>query len=269
MSRPTPRRPSRTTTPKPRRIAGRDDAAPEPTTPAAAAEQAPAAPAAPSAPASPAAPPPKVPPKRPVAKDPDPDDAKASAASGTGRTSTLLALLGILVLVLVLQCGWFVWNSVRDVKVAADTPSEKSSDDAEIAVPSDTPVVLNQLATQEGVQAAADAAELMFARNWESYDEGVDNAVSLMTEEFADEYRATTDDVKQEFVEKKTQVEVRVVAQSVVRANDSELEALLFLNQYVFRGKGDHGDSTYTPYRALVTMVHTDEGWLVDGVDTK
>ena len=136
-------------------------------------------------------------------------------------------------------------------------------------MPSDTPVVLNQLATQEGVQAAADAAEIMFARNWESYDEGVDNAVSLMTDEFADEYRATTDDVKQEFVEKKTQVEVRVVAQSVVRANETELEALLFLNQYVFRGKGDNGNSTYTPYRALVTMVHTDEGWLVDGVDTK
>ena len=62
---------------------------------------------------------------------------------------------------------------------------------------------------------------------------------------------------------------MRVVAQSVVRANDAELEALLFLNQYVFRGEGENAKSTYTPYRALVTMVHTDEGWLVDGVDTK
>jgi Mce-associated membrane protein len=62
---------------------------------------------------------------------------------------------------------------------------------------------------------------------------------------------------------------VRVVAQSVVRANLTELEALVFLNQYVFRGEGDDAESTYTPYRALVTMVHTDKGWLVDGVDTK
>lgn len=262
MSRPTPRRPSRTTTSRPRKIAGRDEAPAEPT-----ASATPAAPASPKHDATPPAPP--KPPRRPVAKGPD-EPADGSAAAAAGRTSTLLAVLGVLVLALVLQCGWFVWNAVRDVEVAtASSSTDDEKDDESIEVPSGKPVVLNQLAVQEGVDAAASAAQVMFARNWKSYDEGVDDAVALMTDEFGEEFRATTEDVRQEFVRKKTEVQVRVVAQSVVRANETELEALIFLNQYVFRGEGEGAKSTYTPYRALLTMVHTDNGWLVDGVDTK
>ncbi len=260
MSRSTPRRPSRTSTPRPRKIAGREDA------PSESADETSAA-ATPVEGAAP--PPPPKPPRRPVAERPDePDDETTPAGAGT--TSTLLAVLGVLVVVLALQCGWFVVNAVRDVEVGATSSStDDASDDAPIAVPDGKPVVLNQLAVQEGVEAAAAAAEAMFARNWENYDEGVENAVALMTEGFGEEFRTTTEDVRQEFVRKETEVQVRVVAQSVVRANDTELEALIFLNQYVFRGEGEDSKSTYTPYRALVTMVHTTEGWLVDGVDTK
>jgi Mce-associated membrane protein len=263
MSHPTPRRPSRTTTSRPRKIAGRDEAPAETTTSAA-----PASPAAPEKDATPPTPP--KPPRRPVAKGPD-EPADSSAPAGAGRTSTLLAVLGVLVLALVLQCGWFVWNAVRDVEVetASSSADDERDDDTSIEVPSGRPVVLNQLAVQEGVDAAASAAQVMFARNWKSYDEGVDNAVALMTDEFGEEFRTTTEDVRQEFVRKQTEVQVRVVAQSVVRANETELEALIFLNQYVFRGEGKDAKSTYTPYRALLTMVHTGNGWLVDGVDTK
>ena len=59
---------------------------------------------------------------------------------------------------------------------------------------------------------------------------------------------------------------MRVVAQGVVHATRTEVQALLFLNQYVSK---DGGDTTYTPYRALVTVVHTDRGWLVSDLDTK
>ena len=56
------------------------------------------------------------------------------------------------------------------------------------------------------------------------------------------------------------------VAQGVVHATRTEVQALVFLNEYVSK---DGGDTTYTPYRALVTVVHTDRGWLVSGIDTK
>ena len=46
-----------------------------------------------------------------------------------------------------------------------------------------------------------------------------------------------------------------MVAQGVVHATRTEVQALVFLNQYVSK---DAGDTTYTPYRVLVTVVHTD-----------
>jgi Mce-associated membrane protein len=44
------------------------------------------------------------------------------------------------------------------------------------------------------------------------------------------------------------------------------VQALVFLNYYVSK---NGGDTTYTAYRALVTVVHTDRGWLVSGIETK
>jgi Mce-associated membrane protein len=258
MSRDTPRRPSRITTPKPRKIAGRNSTSDEPTGSA-------------RPPGS------GQPPKPPVAKPPPPaDDAEptASALASPKATRILLVLIACFAVLLVLQGVWFlVHNRENDDRAdaawAAASESQEGDEDGPIPVPSGRPVILSQLAVQEGVEAAAGAAQIMFARDWESYDDGVDNAVTLMSEDFAKEYRATTDDVRQEFIAKKTEVQVRVVAQSVVRANDAELEALIFLNQYIFRGEGKDATNTYTPYRAVITMVHTDKGWLVDGLQTQ
>ena len=52
----------------------------------------------------------------------------------------------------------------------------------------------------------------------------------------------------------------------MIRASSTQVEALLFLNQYVTKaGK----DTSYTPYRALVTVVDTEQGWLVSDFETK
>ena len=37
-----------------------------------------------------------------------------------------------------------------------------------------------------------------------------------------------------------------MVGQGVVRANDTELQALVFLNQYVIRGEGEDAETTRT-----------------------
>ena len=51
-----------------------------------------------------------------------------------------------------------------------------------------------------------------------------------------------------------------------MHATRTEVQALVFLNHYVSK---DAGDTTYTPYRVLVTVLHTDRGWLVSALDTK
>lgn len=275
MSKPAPRRPSRTSTPKPRKIAGRD-VPPAAAEPAAEESTSPSPSLSVSKPSKASkaskAPTPAKPPSRPAGDDED--RSRASALGSLGATRMLLVLVAVLAVLLALQGGWFYFHEkenddrAEQAQVAAQADDDAGEDEP-IAVPSGRPVVLNQLAVQEGVDAAAAAAQIMFARSWKTYDDGVDDAVKLMTVPFAEEYRATTDDVRREFIAKKTEVQVRVVAQSVVRANDTELEALIFLNQYIFRGQGENARTTYTPYRAVLTMVHTDSGWLVDGVDTK
>ena len=88
-----------------------------------------------------------------------------------------------------------------------------------------------------------------------------------MTDTFAAKYRETAAGVRGEFVENRTEQEVRVVGQSVVQAS-SEKVAGADLPRPV-RHPGRRRAPASTPYRALVTMVHTDNGWLVDGIETQ
>jgi len=117
-----------------------------------------------------------------------------------------------------------------------------------------------------GVDAAAKAAEKILTRSYQDYDKQVDEATALMTPTFAKQFRQTAGDVEQQFVEDKTDQQARVVAQGIVHATRTEVQALLFMNYYVSK---DGSDTTYTPYRVLVTMLHTDRGWLVSDLDTK
>ncbi len=61
-------------------------------------------------------------------------------------------------------------------------------------------------------------------------------------------------------------MQVEVAAAGVVSASENEVKALLFLNQYVTT---DGKDTSYTPYRALVTVVDTEQGWLVSDIETQ
>lgn len=184
--------------------------------------------------------------------------------SGVGATRALAVaalLVGAFTIVVVADLG----PGAADTEEGPAAPTE----DGAIAVPSDHPVMLTGLAAREGVDAAAKAAVEIVSATFQDYDDGVDRAAALMTEDFAEEYRQTAEDVADEFVAQQTVVDARVVGQGVVRANDAELQALVFLNHYVTKGEKETARTAYTPYRALVTVVHTDNGWLVDDIDTK
>jgi Mce-associated membrane protein len=163
-------------------------------------------------------------------------------------TRVLVAVVAVLALA---AGGLFVWDALRD-------------DDR--AKPSAQPVVIGGDDATDAVAAAAEAAETLVATSYGDYDQQVDEATALMTDAFAEEYRQTAEDIKPDFVAAKTDIQARVVAQGIVHATRTEVQALVFLNQYVSK---DGGDTTYTPYRALVTVVHTDRGWLVSALDTK
>ena len=244
MTRQSPRRPStsRAPTSRPRRVAGQVEAD---ATPLVEPAETPAAKAL-------AEPPPVEPVENAEAEArAEPETGKPGlAALFDSRRAT--AVLVVLVLVLGLAAGGLLaWNHWHG------TPTTR---------PSSQPVVMDGDDVNAGVDAAAKAAQTIITRNYQTYDKQVDEATALMTPTFAKKYRETTDDIKQQFVEAKTDLQARVVAQGVVHATRTEVQALVFLNEYASK---NGGDTVYTPYRALVTVIHTDRGWLVSAIDTQ
>ena len=268
MSRPTPRRPasSRAATPRPRKLAGGR----APTQPDAPVDEPPVDEPPADEPSTDQQTVDEPPADEPGDLEPWPDEDPEPAPGEGGPalrsprvTRLLLVLVGVLALVLVLQSLWWLRHDSRD------EPEPSRSSEGSITVPEDRPVQPTELVVQAGVEAAAKAAQKIVSRTFQNYDAEVDAASALLTGSFADEYRQTTDDVREEFIARKTTVQARVVGQGVVRASDTELQALLFIDQYVITSTGKEPKTSRTPYRALLTMVNTDDGWLVQDMQTE
>lgn len=265
MTRPTPKRPisSRGGTTRPRKLAGQTSTEPtvaEPTVDEPVADE-PVAdePAAPTK-AAPATKPAR-PRKAPTAPD---TPAEAPVLESPRVTRMLLIILGVLVFLLLLEGLWFV----RHVWFV-DAPAEPSRATGAIAVPADRPIVEDELSWKEGADVAGRAMKAMLTRSFDTYDKDVDAATAFMTDSFARQFRDTTDSVKDQFIAKKAVMTADIQAQSVVRANDAELQALVFVDQSTTTSSGPSPKTVHSGYRALVTLVHTDEGWFVDRLDAK
>jgi Mce-associated membrane protein len=267
VSRPTPKRPtsSRAGTTRPRKLAGQastDPTVDDPTLADAPPADAPPADAPPADEPLADEPPADEPPTAPDAAADQP--AGGSVLDSPRVTRMLLSILGVLVLLLLLQAVWFarhIWF--------VDAPPEGSKATGAIAVPADRPVVEDELSWKEGADVAGRAMKAMLTRSFDSYDKDVDAATVLMTDSFAEQFRDTTDSVKDQFIAKKAVMSADVQAQAVVRANDAELQALVFVDQSTTTSAGPSPKTVHSGYRALVTLVHTDEGWFVDRLDAK
>jgi Mce-associated membrane protein len=192
------------------------------------------------------------PPVYQIDPSPEPPPPRGSAPFESRTTAIVLSVLLVLLLVaggLEVRYLWF-----------NDEPTESAA----------RPVVTGELSWRVAVEAAATSTEEILSTSYKNYDEQVEQATAKMTDTFADEYRQTSDDIKDQFVASETELQVEAVAQGVVRASSEEVQALLFLNQYVQK-KDENGQpkTDYAQYRALVTVVHTDHGWLVSKIETQ
>jgi hypothetical protein len=128
------------------------------------------------------------------------------------------------------------------------------------------PVVVGDIEAQSAVDVAATDAAAIFTTSWRSYDAHLARVTSLMTPDMAKRYRTTAAPVRTRVVGGQIDTTTRVAARGIVRAEPKEVLALLFLDQRTTTGGGP---PAYTVRRALVTMVHTDRGWLVANVQTR
>ena len=199
-------------------------------------------------------PPPEETPQEETAPPPEvdaPEEEKDESGPGLlARLNTTIALVVALVLVVALLVaeGLYLWASKPPVVSAS------------------RPVVTGEMAHRSAVDAASEAAREIVSIRYQDYDAEVESAADKMTDSFAAQYRRTAEDIRPEFVAAEKEVEVRVVVAGVVRASSEQVQALLFLDQYV-RTKGE--GTTVTPYRTLVTVNDTENGWLVSDIETK
>lgn len=244
---------SRHPTGRPRKVAGQAPSTPpedRPTTP-----EEPEQPEDPDAPGIPEVP--EAPPTAPEAREPAPEGSEESDRRAgrwaIGGPRTTLALV-VAVVVLAVVAALEVVYLVRD-----DEPTVSEA----------RPVVTGEMGHRAAVEAAARSTEEILSTSYKNYDEQVDQAAAKMTGAFAKEYRKTAEDIADRFTAARTELQVKVVGQGVHRASSEQVQALLFLDQYVQKASDGRPTTDYRQYRALVTVVHTDQGWLVSEIDTK
>jgi Mce-associated membrane protein len=175
--------------------------------------------------------------------------APSSTTEVTADRATLALMLAIVVLVAValLQVA-YLWGPLEDDPTVSGA----------------RPVLLSRAAERSATDTAAKAAVAFTQRSHGTYDEQVDEAAAMMTTDFEKQFRQTTDDARGPFIEAETQVTAEVAAQGVMTASEHQVEALVFLNQFTIR-KGE--ESVFTPYRLKVTLIDTEQGWLVSDVE--
>jgi Mce-associated membrane protein len=172
---------------------------------------------------------------------------------GLGGRRTTVALVAAVVVLLLVAAAEVVYLT-RDA-----TPTLSAG----------RPVVTGQLTHRAAVEAAARSTEEILSTGYEDYDEQVDQATAKMTDAFAEQYRQTSAGIRDSFLAAKTKLQVQAVAQGVVQASPAQVQALLFLDQYVEKTEKGQPRTDYRQYRALVTVVHTDQGWLVSNIETQ
>jgi Mce-associated membrane protein len=133
-------------------------------------------------------------------------------------------------------------------------------------VSAERPVVIGEIDAHTAVETAALDAAQIFTTSWRSYDAHLAAVSHLMTDAFAAQYRDSTAPVRARMVAARTRTSTKVAASGVMSAAADRVLALLFLEQRTTtRGQRP----SYDARRALVTMVHTDGGWLVANVQTR
>ncbi|MDO9497648.1 MAG: hypothetical protein Q7J48_18245 [Nocardioides sp.] len=240
-----PRRPTlgaRTPTARPRKVAGRPaGTGPEPTEPVEPVEpddvpaEMPAEPTEPTEPAE----------EREHHLQDWPDEEPPEPVHPRRRTAILVAVM-VLMAGLAAAEGWYLWGSEDPV------------------VSTQRPVVIGQVSVASAVDVAAKSAAQVTAWSYETYDADVESDAALLTDEFAEEFRATKEASREKVMSQKLAVTAEVAMQGVVRASPEQVVALVYLDQSATK---DGTQLELRQYTILVTVLRTDSGWLISKME--
>ena len=115
-------------------------------------------------------------------------------------------------------------------------------------------------------EAARGHAETILSYDHTTLDEDFAAALAVSTGEFAEQYRTTSESaVRETATETEAVVEAEAVAAGVVSAEPDRVVVLVFVNQTTTSNRLDTPQTDLN--RVRMTMVDTEQGWLVAGVD--
>lgn len=174
-----------------------------------------------------------------------PNEEPPEPAHPRRRTAILVAAI-VLLAGLGAAEGWYLWGSEDPV------------------VSTERPVVIGQVSIASAVDVAAKSASKVTAWSYETYDEDVDADAALLTDEFAEEFRATKEASREKVMSQKLAVTAEVAMQGVVRASPEQVVALVYLDQSATKNGTQLELRQYT---ILVTVLRTDSGWLISKME--
>lgn len=103
--------------------------------------------------------------------------------------------------------------------------------------------------------------------DYEQPDANLETVVAQSTPEFGDEYRSVASDLQSILAEGKGTAKGAVPYAGLVSLDDEKAVVAVFLDQEVHNVMVPEGRTDAS--RMLVTLVRSDDGWLLDGADAK
>ncbi|WP_433218035.1 hypothetical protein ACQP00_11370 [Dactylosporangium sp. CS-047395] len=117
------------------------------------------------------------------------------------------------------------------------------------------------VAVRQSTAAANAAAQAIFSYDYRSFDASVANGRTFTTGGFADEYAQTTGALKANAVAEQAIVRASVSATGVVSASPSQVELLVYVDQY--RRNANITGEKVDQNRVVLTMVPVGGAWKV------
>ena len=190
----------------------------------------------------------------------------AAPADGVLSRPRTTVVLGTVLAALVVVLSVLTWQLVDDDEPLAGDSWQFQGADKPFDPPAH-PMGVDYVEWRNASDATTNAVLDILTVDWKTYDEHLEAATKRMTDTWAEEYTRTADDTRAKFLDAKADYDFEVVGQSVITASATKVTALLFLNQYVYKGAGNDrvGPKVYQ-VRVIVEAVASGDEWLVNNL---
>lgn len=120
---------------------------------------------------------------------------------------------------------------------------------------------------QEAMDTAREYSVFLSSFDYQNLDANKDKIASMSTEEFAGTYRTMVDSLREVVADGQGQATATAVNVGIERIDDTSATVLVFADQEAKNVATPQGNSQ--KYRMLLSLVRSNDQWLVNNVETK